>query len=83
MVLVVLYCSSCPSTLKVRSDTERIRHMLDAKGVAYKEVCRSAGFRGAMRPCRRPSVTCLTHVSIAYDDSCVRWTWLCNQTTAR
>ena len=39
-VEIVFYSTSCPSTLKVRSDIERIVQILDAKRIVYKTVNR-------------------------------------------
>ena len=38
-VIIVFYSTSCPSTLKVRSDIERIVQILNAKRIVYETVC--------------------------------------------
>ncbi len=37
---IVFYTTSCPSTLKVRGDIERITQILHAKRTVYEEVSR-------------------------------------------
>ena len=60
---VILYSTSCPTTLKTRTDISTLKHILDAKKVEYEEVrghtlCWMAVASWELRPYappRRPS----------------------------
>ena len=38
MVEIIVYLTSCPATLKLKSDITRLKSLLDTKKVAYTEV---------------------------------------------
>jgi len=38
MVHTIFYTTSCPTTLKTRTDISTLKHILDAKKVTYEEV---------------------------------------------
>ena len=48
---IVLYATSCGATVKVKSDINRIKNLLDAKRVQYEEVRLSATGLRPLNPC--------------------------------
>lgn len=68
---VVLYTTSCPATVKTRSDISTLKHILDAKKVRYEEVRkRSATLPGAQCPVPQALVSTLHAERFACRTAC-------------
>ena len=50
MVEVIVYLTSCPATLKLKSDITRLKSLLDTKKVAYTEVSGPISSKTTVRP---------------------------------
>ena len=67
MAKVVLYSTSCASTLKMKTDISRVKQLLQIKKVDYEEVCKRPHTKLKLRHCLHVIALMAPQIDLATD----------------